>query len=270
MIWLKTEDQELVHLGRIGVNTVMTGKHDMKVIRGAKKRGLAFLLVLTVALAMTMTFPGMAFADDEAGVRVEIPFSLSLDNEAASQSKVYSFSLTAEDGAPLPENEVTEIQMNEAGDGSFGPLVFTEEGEYHYTVQQTTEAEAGFILDSSVYNITIAVGPTDEEDLALLYMLVNKEGQEEKPESISFANSYKTTEGNPPNEPVDDNPDEPEKQEPKQPTTDTQKPQSPDQKEVKQTRTGYYVKLALPFVALAGAAGIMIFLFATRRRREDQ
>jgi pilin isopeptide linkage protein len=66
-----------------------------------------------------------------------------------------------------------------------------------------------------------------------------------------------------------------EPQKPHEPTEPTgTKPQKPKQnpaepQTVQKTRTGDYIKLALPFVALAAAAGIMIFLFATRRRREE-
>lgn len=236
----------------------MTQKSDTRKISN-RPMSVVFALVCVLSLIAWAAVPAAALADEAEQVKVSIPFSLELTETAAEQSKDYTFTMTPGDGAPVPEGVKTEITMTEAGDEAFGELVFTEEGKYVYTIRQTTEEEDGFDLDDSVYKVTIAVGPTDEEDLALLYMLVGKVGQSEKPEKICFRNDYAEDEASPGKTPPSDK----EKQ-----TGGTEKPK---QKPVpKETRTGDYVKLALPFIALAGAAAIMIWLIVTRRKREQQ
>ena len=252
--------------------TVMTGKNDMGKRNRVPGRRWKALLAAAVCFALLLmpVMPagaGAVLAADDLTVTLDIPFTLELTDPAASQDKTYSFEIIAEDGAPIPADMATVIQMTEAGDSKFGTLTYTEEGEYVYTIRQTTEDEDGFTLDDTVYKVTVGVGPTDEDDLALLYMVVNG-NKTEKPQKICFKNDYSETETVTPHE----DPEEPETVTPDEPTTDTQKPHSPEQKPAKATgtRTGDYVRLALPFIALAGAAAIMIWLIATRRKREQE
>ena len=254
--------------------TVMTGKNERGLSFGKRvpgRRWKAFLAAaLCFALLLMPVMPigaAKALAADELTVTLDIPFTLELTDAAASQDKTYSFEITAEDGAPIPEDMATVVQMSEAGGAQFGTLKYTEEGVYVYTIKQTTAEEENFILDDTVYKVTVGIGPTDEDDLALLYMVVNG-NKTEKPQEICFKNDYSETETVTPHE----DPEEPETVTPDEPSTDTQKPHSPEKKPAKATgtRTGDYVRLALPFIALAGAAAIMIWLIATRRKREQE
>ena len=120
--------------------------------------------VLAVLLLATNAFGGAgitAFADDtpEGAVSVTVPMSLALDAKAAAKTKTYTFVMAPEGTAPAVANGT--VTLTAAGEGSFGPVVFTEPGDFTYKIRQTTTAEDGFILDPAVYDQLLQRDPRD-------------------------------------------------------------------------------------------------------------
>ncbi|MBQ1316525.1 MAG: Cna B-type domain-containing protein, partial [Lachnospiraceae bacterium] len=157
------------------------------------KRMLA--AVLAVLLLATNAFGGAgitAFADDtpEGAVSVTVPMSLALDAKAAAKTKTYTFVMAPEGTAPAVANGT--VTLTAAGEGSFGPVVFTEPGDFTYKIRQTTTAEDGFILDSAVYDLRAYAYRNDAGDLLVSLTLI-KEGEAEKKAAIAFSNSYADT-----------------------------------------------------------------------------
>ena len=151
--------------------------------------------VLAVLLLATNAFGGAgitAFADDtpEGAVSVTVPMSLALDAKAAAKTKTYTFVMAPEGTAPAVANGT--VTLTAAGEGSFGPVVFTEPGDFTYKIRQTTTAEDGFILDPAVYDLRAYAYRNDAGDLLVSLTLI-KEGEAEKKAAIAFSNSYADT-----------------------------------------------------------------------------
>ena len=166
-----------------------TGMRVSKRRRG--KRWLAFVCMIFVLTASVLPMAAMADETEKApGVSVEIPVTVELNNGADNQGKLFTFELTAENNAPLPQDEVTVLEMAVSGQEAFGPMIYTDPGEYSYTIRQTTESQTGFTLDDSIYHVTVYVNWNDSETELLYAVVVNKEGQTEKPAEIRFVNSF--------------------------------------------------------------------------------
>ena len=73
------------------------------------------------------------------------------------------FLLEGSDGAPMPQND--ELTINGRGTGSFGSIVFTEEGTYTYTVTEINDRVDGMSYDRTVYTAEVEVYYTEDGEL---------------------------------------------------------------------------------------------------------
>ena len=131
---------------------------------------------------------------------------------------------------------------------TMGDLDETGSAVKTYTVTEVKGDDEQIAYDEAEYAYEVTLQDNGEGEIT---------AQITAGEGTTFVNSY--YEPQKPHEPT-----EPTGTKPQKPKQNPAEPQT-----VQKTRTGDYIKLALPFVALAAAAGIMIFLFATRRRREE-
>ena len=69
---------------------------------------------------------------------------------------VFTVTVSAEEGTPMPETTSVEITKDsDSYTESFGPIHFTEAGEYTYTVKETKGNIKGVIYDETEYTVTI-------------------------------------------------------------------------------------------------------------------
>ena len=98
----------------------------------------------------------------------------------------YEFTITAaSNAAPMPEE--TTVSNNGAGYFEFGPITYTEAGEYTYTVREGEKTEVGVTNDTSVYTVKVTVRDNGAGQLVATkqYKVSN-----EPKETLKFRNIY--------------------------------------------------------------------------------
>lgn len=176
----------------------------------------------------------------------------------------FTFELTAADGTPMPEE--TSVTNAANGTVSFGPITYTEPGEYDYTITEVNDGQDGITYDANATR-TVHVSVTDNLQGSLVASVDYGEN------NPAFVNTVETDEPTEPSEPSQ--PTEPEQPvEPGQPTEPAQptdagqadKPQESPKADALPI-TGDYV----PLIA-AGAAVLAVALVAggviIRRRQQ--
>lgn len=59
---------------------------------------------------------------------------------------------------PMPENDTMSVLINnKTGEGSFGDLIFTEEGTYIYEISETAGSDTGYSYDDAVWILSVHV-----------------------------------------------------------------------------------------------------------------
>ena len=106
----------------------------------------------------------LSAVDQELKVKKEaVGYEIGDDDE-------YEFTISADEGVPLPEKTTVKINTNDNPDltASFGDVRFTAAGEYKYTV---TETHAGEVVDGIIYGgpqtITVEVVQNDDGTLTV-------------------------------------------------------------------------------------------------------
>lgn len=102
-----------------------------------------------------------------AAVSVKVEGTKNLFNETPGAngaamtvpSGLFSFKLTALDGAPMNAGNTSGYQVvQNSGSGfQFLPITYTQTGTYHYTVSEEAPTAAGYRKDITVHNITVVV-----------------------------------------------------------------------------------------------------------------
>ncbi len=109
------------------------------------------------------------------------------NTDSATNRKVkegeFTFELTAEDEAPLPETTVVTNDAN--GNISFGEMTFTQTGTYTYYVKEIKGNDNTISYDETIYTIVITITDVDG-NLSASADVAN--------EDIIFTNSYTPTE----------------------------------------------------------------------------
>lgn len=152
-----------------------------------KKRGLA----LAALLAVVWLLP-LPFAADAAEYRCEIsiPANVTVTSEETAipeDETAFVLEVVTAD-APMPQD--VEITVAGGESGSFGPIAYTEPGDYEYKVYQKSGSEKYFTYDASVYQVTVRVTNTDDGGLTAIIWAV-KDGSGQKVDKIEFLNAYK-------------------------------------------------------------------------------
>jgi pilin isopeptide linkage protein len=177
--------------------------------RGPKAALAALSLLMLLALLSFPAFAAENFAE------LDIPVYKQLSGDTPSSDARFAFTLTALDGAPMPDgsaNGVKTASLSGSGSVSFGPIRFSQLGEYHYTIRETDAGEPRYTYDKTVYSATVLVswkGAVGGQLAATLY-LSKGDGVYKQPQAL-FTNRYtrpepavvdpgisKTVQGNPP------------------------------------------------------------------------
>ena len=104
-----------------------------------------------------------------------------------TEDDIYTFVIEAVNNAPLPE--ITEVQNNTAGKFEFGPITYTQEGDYSYTVYEKDTNVPGITKDLKVYKVTVPVKDNGKGALEVGNKIYEVNS---KPEQVlKFTNEYK-------------------------------------------------------------------------------
>ena len=88
----------------------------------------------------------------------EILVQKILDGRPWTKDDKFTFSISAEDGTPMPENkEITITKSDKDQTKSFGTIKFTQGGEYTYTLKETKGTLGGVTYDETDHVVTIKV-----------------------------------------------------------------------------------------------------------------
>lgn len=108
----------------------------------------------------------------------------------------YTFTLEANDGAPMPEGATgtTMEKTNPAANGGtelFGPIVFKEAGTYTYTVTETGHVDGVTNDAAAVKTVTVAVAKDDSGSLAATWEVADGTNAAADPnQAVRFTNTY--------------------------------------------------------------------------------
>lgn len=127
-------------------------------------------------------------------VYAELKAAKTLDGKEPKDGQ-FSFVIQAEEGTPMPET--TTVKNDAEGNVSFGPIEYTKEGVYTYTISEVQKLSLGIEFDTTVYTATVTVtAPTDLSDAAenkeyAVSVVYSKDGTEVTPENVVFKNVTK-------------------------------------------------------------------------------
>lgn len=108
----------------------------------------------------------------------------------------YTFTLKANDGAPMPEGTsgTTMEKTNPAANGGtelFGPIVFKEAGTYTYTVTETGSVPGVTNDAAATKTVTVTVAKDDAGQLAATWEVANGANAAADPnQAVRFTNTY--------------------------------------------------------------------------------
>ncbi len=214
-----------------------------------KKHFGACLLCLTLA-ACALATPAFA-QTPQAAASLEVEKRLVGDTPPEQQT--FTFVLEGQDGAPMPAQDT--LAITGAGTGQFQPIVYTQPGDYTYTLREQAGTAERYTYDETVYTVTVQV-TTDDAGALTANVSMAADGRSGKAAKAVFVNSYeKEPEPTPP-------PDEPGTPD----TPDTPgTPDTPAQPPVPQTGDGTHNGLWAALLALSGL-GMLLFALAGSRR----
>ena len=94
-------------------------------------------------------------------VPVEIPVLKNIEGNLIYGIPTFSFTIEAEDGAPLPENATLSLTADDFKDNAaetvFDSISFEAAGTYKYTISETAESKDGWTYDAEPVNVTVTV-----------------------------------------------------------------------------------------------------------------
>lgn len=146
------------------------------------------LPLLTAAAAML--FPAAALAASPA--TAAIPIETQVTGSGAPTGTPFQFLMTAENGAPLPEN--MPLTVFDTGKGTFDEISYTMPGDYHYTVTQIPGGAEHFTYDGSVYHLTVRVTNDGKGGLRSEFWATRND-ETEKTACLLFTNAYRAPVG---------------------------------------------------------------------------
>lgn len=120
---------------------------------------------------------------------VELDFGLSkaIDGREWTDGDEFSFTITAPDGAPLPDPATVTVSKHDAKDGiaaiKFGKIRYTATGTYKYEIRENAGSTVGMTYDAHVATAEVTV--TENGDGSLTANVTKKENGR-------FTNTYRT------------------------------------------------------------------------------
>lgn len=119
-----------------------------------------------------------------------------IEGENVPIDKLFRFQMTAQDGAPMPddaEDGIKVVGITDTGMMDFGKITFTKAGTYVYTLSELNDGLLGFIYDTSGYTLTIEAV---EENNAIIIAsaVLTKNGEPTDGTVAVFTNRYEEPE----------------------------------------------------------------------------
>ena len=130
------------------------------------------------------------YAPDERSTSATIAALKTLDGEPAAD-RAFNFTLTAENGAPMPEDAADgslTVANGAGGAVNFGSISYDKAGTYGYTIGEVKGADDGVTYDGKTVDVTVKVTAADDGSLSAD---VTYDGKSSLP---VFANKTKTVE----------------------------------------------------------------------------
>lgn len=146
------------------------------------------LTLLASCLAMSVAFT--AVATDVQPVHMDdITVVSKLTGDTPSTSKTFTFAISSDSGAPLPDS--TSVSIKGAGSATFGDIEYTEADIYEYTVKQTTSGTAHYAVDTVTYNLLVYVVYDSDNALYVKAIYATASSNPDaKVASLTFTNKY--------------------------------------------------------------------------------
>ena len=118
-------------------------------------------------------------------LETELDFGLSkaIDGRDWTDADKFSFTISAPEGAPLPESTTVTVGKSDANAIKFGTIRFTAAGTYKYEIRENAGNAAGMTYDAHVATAEVTVTENGEGKLT---------ANVTKKESGRFTNTYRT------------------------------------------------------------------------------
>ena len=118
---------------------------------------------------------------------LDFDLSKAIDGREWTDGDEFSFTITAPDGAPLPDPATVTVSKHDAKDGiaaiKFGKIRYTATGTYKYEIRENAGSAAGMTYDGHVATAEVTV--TENGDGSLTANVTKKENGR-------FTNTYRT------------------------------------------------------------------------------
>lgn len=109
--------------------------------------------------------------------------------------KTFTFILTGQDGAPMPEGAIGQsylVNIQKSGKASLGKITFQKSGTYVYTLEEKQWDWENWQMDESIYTLTYVV--TEQNGALVVSQKITCDGQEVSGEFLTFVNQYQDPE----------------------------------------------------------------------------
>lgn len=152
-------------------------------------------LIPTLLCLLTLITGTTAYAAQEP-VNVSLPVRQEFHTENAPKvlDDTFVYSLTAKDGAPLPNGADSVYTFTLTGNEKtmLDGFTYTHGDVYEYTLSQSIEEKkTGYTYDTQIYDIYVYVKNESDTALSAQIVAVTRAGQ--KTDDVVFSNSYKGT-----------------------------------------------------------------------------
>ncbi len=152
-----------------------------------------FVKVLLLTLLAACAACGMAFSAMATDVQPvymdDITVVNTLTGDTPSSSKTFTFELSSDTGAPLPD--ATTVSISGAGSATFGDILYTEADIYEYTLTQTSSSASYYTLDTTEYHLLVYVVYDGDQSLYVKAIYATTaENPDAKVASLTFTNKY--------------------------------------------------------------------------------
>ena len=118
--------------------------------------------------AYTTTQSGNDFTNVIKPVSIDPPVEKKITGDGAPE-ETFTFVLTAQEGAPLPEGSAENaktVEVQGAGSVEFGEITYTAPGVYIYTLEEVPGKAEGYAYDTTEWTLTVAVTVDKDKGLA--------------------------------------------------------------------------------------------------------
>lgn len=129
-----------------------------------------------------------AEASHESSCEVSIPVQTELTGTADQTKEMPEFTVLLR-GEDVPLPAVSSLQISGTGRGVFGPITYTQPGDYEYQVYQQTGKKEDISYDKNIYDVTVRIVWDANDELAA-EVWTSREGEEQKQGQILFSNQW--------------------------------------------------------------------------------